>query len=174
MVSNLSENVWYLVAVGGLGMVQNLFAAGHCRDPSALGIHLDKSDTVLPDKPEKDKNGAEIKNKVFQVLKKTEKRMSETYGVRKVGILLLPVFFPDGLRPHEIAWRREEEAKYDKIDEVAGIYKRDENEKHSDGPKTSGKIGQDSAWAERPSSGAIAHRHRHAAEHSKETVQDAV
>jgi len=103
-VSNRSADTWYLVAVGGLGMVQNLFAAGNHRDASAFGIYLEKPEVVFPDLPAKDELGKEKSNKVIQVLKKTEKRMNEEYGLPGVDIHLLPIFFPSDLRPLEIEW----------------------------------------------------------------------
>jgi hypothetical protein len=39
--AGLSQPSWYLLAVGGIGMIQNLFVAGWSRHPSALGIHLE-------------------------------------------------------------------------------------------------------------------------------------
>ena len=65
-VSNLYTDTWYLVAVGGLGMAQNLFAAGHHRDAGAYGIYLEKPDNILPDPPAKDEYGKEISNKFFK------------------------------------------------------------------------------------------------------------
>ncbi|GAB1319241.1 RDD domain-containing protein [Madurella fahalii] len=79
VVAGLNENSWYLLAVGLLGGVQNLHAAGASRKPSALGIHLKKVKTV------RDK-------RVAAVLK----RLEETYST--VGTSLVPVFFPGGLR----------------------------------------------------------------------------
>ena len=123
--SNLSTDTWYLVAVGGLGMVQNIFAAGHHRDASAFGIYLEKPEVVLPDLPAKDELGKEKSNKVLQVLKKTEKRMNEEYGIPGVGIHLLPIFFPNGLRPSEIEWRDEQLRKYGVCDGKDSDTKRD-------------------------------------------------
>ena len=67
------------MGVGLLGGVQNLHAAGASREPSALGIHLKKVETI------RDK-------RVAAVLK----RLEETYPT--VGTSLVPVFFPGGLR----------------------------------------------------------------------------
>jgi len=39
-VSGLKEHAWFLVGIGGLGMLQNVFAAGTSRDPGASGFHL--------------------------------------------------------------------------------------------------------------------------------------
>ena len=111
LVGGFSENTWCLVAVGTLGMAQNMFAAGHHRASRTTGIHLDKPNIVLPDPPHK-VQGKEMSNKVFQVLKKTENEMSEKYGVNGAGIALLPVFFPNGLRIDESRWRDRQIAKY--------------------------------------------------------------
>ncbi|PSN64172.1 hypothetical protein BS50DRAFT_558582, partial [Corynespora cassiicola Philippines] len=39
-VSGLKENAWFLVAIGGIGMLQNAFAAGTSRRPNASGFHF--------------------------------------------------------------------------------------------------------------------------------------
>jgi hypothetical protein len=39
-VSGLKNNTWYLVGVGSLGMLQNIYAAGKERDPDAYGFDL--------------------------------------------------------------------------------------------------------------------------------------
>jgi hypothetical protein len=39
--AGLRNHAWFLLAVGGLGMLQNMAAAGISRNPNALGIHLD-------------------------------------------------------------------------------------------------------------------------------------
>ncbi|MCJ1233307.1 hypothetical protein MMC14_001262 [Varicellaria rhodocarpa] len=112
MVSNLSEHAWYLLAVGGVGMAQNLFASGYQRETSAFGIHLGRPDYVLPEKEEE--GGS---NKVIKVLKTTEARMKTRYGIQCVGINLLPIFFPNGLRPDEKVWRDETKREYEMEDE---------------------------------------------------------
>jgi hypothetical protein len=40
-VSGLKENTWFLIGIGGLGMLQNVFAAGTRRRPAASGFHLE-------------------------------------------------------------------------------------------------------------------------------------
>ena len=136
-VSNLYADTWYLVAVGGLGMAQNLFAAGHHRDASAYGIYLENPDIILPDPPAKDEYGKEISNKVFQVLKKTEKRMSEKYGIHGVGICLLPMFFPNGLRPAEIEWRDQQLKDYQESDRKESNTKKDCRNEEQNSPRAS-------------------------------------
>ena len=113
MVSNLSEHSWYLLAIAGVGMLQNLFASGYQREPSAFGIHLDKPDYIIPEKEER--GGC---NKIINVLKRTEVRMKTKHGIRCVGINLLPIFFPNGLRPDEEAWRDETKKNYRIEDEL--------------------------------------------------------
>ena len=136
-VSNLCDDTWYLVAVGGLGMAQNLFAAGHHRDASAYGINVKNPEIVLPDPPAKDEYGKEISNKVFQVLKKTEKRMSEKYGIHGVGICLLPIFFPNGLRPAETEWRDQQLENYKESDRKESNTKKDCRNEEQDSPRAS-------------------------------------
>jgi hypothetical protein len=41
-VSGLKEHTWYLVGIGGIGMLQNIYAAGKARDPSTANFHLTK------------------------------------------------------------------------------------------------------------------------------------
>lgn len=41
-VSGLKNHAWYLIGIGGLGMLQNIFAAGAFREPSASNFHMTK------------------------------------------------------------------------------------------------------------------------------------
>jgi hypothetical protein len=41
-VSGLKEHTWYLVGIGGIGMLQNIYAAGKARDPGTSNFHLTK------------------------------------------------------------------------------------------------------------------------------------
>jgi hypothetical protein len=41
-VSGLKEHAWFLVGIGGIGMLQNVFAAGTYRKPSASNFHITK------------------------------------------------------------------------------------------------------------------------------------
>ena len=45
-VSGLNKHAWYLVGIGGIGMLQNVYAAGTVRDPSASNFHLTKFDRM--------------------------------------------------------------------------------------------------------------------------------
>ncbi|RDW71668.1 hypothetical protein BP5796_07702 [Coleophoma crateriformis] len=41
-VSGLKEHAWFLVGIGGIGMLQNVYAAGKTRDPASANFHLKK------------------------------------------------------------------------------------------------------------------------------------
>jgi len=41
-VAGLKEHAWYLVRIGALGMLQNVYAAGKVREPGASNFHLTK------------------------------------------------------------------------------------------------------------------------------------
>lgn len=90
-VEGLEGDAWYLLAVGGLGMIQNVLAAGVTRSADALGFHFNE--------PAK---GDLIKeNKVMQTLMKAEEREPG------VGLSLLPLYFPGDLWPQEqVYWER--------------------------------------------------------------------
>ncbi|KAF9266948.1 hypothetical protein L218DRAFT_921752 [Marasmius fiardii PR-910] len=94
----MDEDTWYLVGIGAIGMLQNVIVAGARCDAGALGFHLRKSQ--LPAEDEIDK--------VFRALQLAEK------VERRVGIDLLGVFFPGGLKPAEVKWRDETLKSYEK------------------------------------------------------------
>jgi hypothetical protein len=41
-VAGLKERSWFLIGIGGIGMLQNVYAAGKARDPSTADFHLTK------------------------------------------------------------------------------------------------------------------------------------
>ncbi|RYP32559.1 hypothetical protein DL767_005171 [Monosporascus sp. MG133] len=79
VVGGMKENTWYILGIGFLGSMQNLYAAGTARHPSALGIHLKRVETIRA-------------GKVAAALKQLE----EKYPL--VGTSLAPIFFPGSLR----------------------------------------------------------------------------
>ncbi|CAG8977317.1 hypothetical protein HYALB_00009188 [Hymenoscyphus albidus] len=83
--SGMKSNTWYLVGIGGIGMLQNIFIAGARRHPSAYGLHL-RYERVITE------------SKVMNTLMKLE----EEYP--NVGRHLLPILFPGPLRPSEAEW----------------------------------------------------------------------
>lgn len=68
-----------LLAIGTVGMLQNIFVAGHVRRPEAFGIHIALVETMSG-------------NKVSSVLAKVEAQ----YPL--VGSSLLPIFYPAGFQ----------------------------------------------------------------------------
>jgi len=85
-----------LLGIGLLGSIQNLFAAGTARKPSALGIHLKYREVIRADR-------------VAKVLKEAEENHPG------LGISLLDVFFPGALRiKHEDLdfWRKALDSRF--------------------------------------------------------------
>lgn len=80
--SALTDQSWFLIAVGGVGMLQNMFVAGWSRRPEALGMPL-KFTTVIGSP------------KVSATLMEAERAFPT------VGRALVDTFFPGGLFPRE-------------------------------------------------------------------------
>jgi len=80
--SALTDHCWFLIAVGGLGMLQNMFVAGWSRKPEALGLPL-KYTTVIGSP------------KVSAAIMEAERAFPT------VGRALVGTFFPSGLFPSE-------------------------------------------------------------------------
>lgn len=97
-VSGLKAHTWFMVAVGALGMMQNLVLAGAPRTPEALGIPVRLEEVV----------GL---HKVMDTLLHLEAK------VPYAGKALLPIYFPGRLREHEI----ERWEAFEKVHERAGI-----------------------------------------------------
>ncbi|THU84134.1 hypothetical protein K435DRAFT_870590 [Dendrothele bispora CBS 962.96] len=96
----LKEDIWFLIAVGGIGMIQNLLVSGARCKPAALGFHLEEDE--IPEKFQNFELQVGMKpahdiveknivhsDKVFRALKKAEEIE------KKVGIILLDIFFPE-------------------------------------------------------------------------------
>ncbi|KAL2812673.1 hypothetical protein BDW59DRAFT_178523 [Aspergillus cavernicola] len=81
--SGLPGDSWYLIAVGGIGMLQNIFVGGWKRTPSAYGVPLEFVEVI-----------GEVK--VMQTLMEVEKRYE------KLGKSMLGTFFPGDLRDNEV------------------------------------------------------------------------
>ncbi|GFF87114.1 hypothetical protein IFM61606_02822 [Aspergillus udagawae] len=81
--SALQKDSWYLIAVGGIGMLQNIFVAGWKRTPAAYGVPLEFIGVV-----------GEVK--VMQTLMEVERRYE------KLGKSMLGTFFPGDLRDSEV------------------------------------------------------------------------
>ncbi|KAI1330422.1 hypothetical protein F5Y16DRAFT_363094 [Xylariaceae sp. FL0255] len=82
--SALGDQSWFLIAVGGIGMLQNIFVAGWSRTPEALGMPLAFQQVVGSPK-------------VFGAIIEAEKAHPKT------GRALVGTFFPAGIFPKEEA-----------------------------------------------------------------------
>lgn len=76
------ENSWFLLAVGGIGMLDNVAVAGWKRKPRAFGVHLDFIEVV---------GNKKVMGALLQ--------MEESYP--HVGASMLQTFFPGELRDEE-------------------------------------------------------------------------
>ncbi|CAM6018637.1 unnamed protein product [Sphagnum balticum] len=84
-VAGLMQHTWYLLAIGALGMIQNVVVAGVSRRPSTMGIHLTKIKSIE-------------QFKVMDALMDLESYQKDC------GRSLLPEFFNGKLRPAEEKW----------------------------------------------------------------------
>ncbi|KAL8920387.1 MAG: hypothetical protein Q9208_006268 [Pyrenodesmia sp. 3 TL-2023] len=91
-VAGIRENTWYMLAVGSIGMVQNVFVAGKSRKPSAFGLHLEFSKAI-------------VKEKVMMTLMATE------IAYPTIGRALISTFFPGNLTKQEEEWWAQPDAE---------------------------------------------------------------
>jgi hypothetical protein len=107
--AGVKDNPWFLLLVGGLGMAENLYAAGCKRQPRAFGIYVEPVTTIMPEQ-----RGNHPSNKVFAVLNATDEYTDLSFdrsspnktGLDQVGLSLLPVFLPGDLWPAEEEWKK--------------------------------------------------------------------
>jgi len=97
-VAGWDEHTWFLLGVGMLGALHNVFVAGIKRKPNAFGFDLRYEATI-------------VEGKVMEVLWEVEKKQP------KAGLAMLPVFFPGKRFPREkllweyAEWRSEQVQK---------------------------------------------------------------
>uniref|UniRef100_A0A0W0G089 Uncharacterized protein n=1 Tax=Moniliophthora roreri TaxID=221103 RepID=A0A0W0G089_MONRR len=84
-VTSLKQHAWFLLLVGGLGMLQNAFAAGAHRAIGTSGVHLDRVEEFR-------------RGKVMHAL------MDFQEAYPQLGKQLLDEFFPGDLRDDEEKW----------------------------------------------------------------------
>ncbi|KAK0496548.1 hypothetical protein EDD18DRAFT_1166980 [Armillaria luteobubalina] len=94
-VTALKEDTWYLLGVGGLGMVQNVLVAGTERHIDTSGIHLKKIEE-------------------YEQVKVMDTLMDLEEDYPKVGASLVTEFFPNGLREDETQWWAGSKEVYEK------------------------------------------------------------
>ncbi|CAM6028782.1 unnamed protein product [Sphagnum balticum] len=96
--AGLKQHTWYLLAIGGLGMIQNVVVAGVSRGPSTMGIHLKKPIKIIE------------RFKVMDALMDLESYRKDC------GRSLLPEFFNGKLRPEEEKWwDGSDKEKYERV-----------------------------------------------------------
>ncbi|SCN95091.1 uncharacterized protein FFB20_09945 [Fusarium fujikuroi] len=91
--SGIRQNTWFLLAVGGIGILQNMYVAGTSRSPEAFGVPLEFVEVIG-------------EPKVMDTLLEVEERYS------RLGKSMLPTFFTGEL------WE-EEQKKWDDFDKRA-------------------------------------------------------
>ena len=95
-VTSIKSSAWYLLLVGGLGMVQNAIAAGARRGMGTSGIHLEMVEEIA---------GAKVMHAVMD--------FEDAYA--GIGRPLMHEFFSDesNLRPTEVKWWNGDRREYD-------------------------------------------------------------
>jgi hypothetical protein len=91
-VAGLRSDTWFLLGVGGVGMLQNILVAALPRRPSAYGLHLEYERTVC-------------REKVMLTLQALEEVQPF------LGRSLLDTFFPGEMREDEVKWWAEAKEK---------------------------------------------------------------
>ncbi|KUI67864.1 hypothetical protein VM1G_02861 [Cytospora mali] len=108
--SGIEKNTWFLLAVGAVGILQNIYVAGACRSPSAFGVPLEFVEVIAD-------------HKVMEALFKVEERY------QSVGRSMLSTFFPGDLRENE-------QKKWAKFAETAKKKKEEAKKKKEEAKKT--------------------------------------
>lgn len=85
-VGGLKKDAWFLLGVGGLGMVHNVFVASRKRSPKGNGVPLEKCGRIPKTRGEAS---------TMDILKSGENELAG------LGILLLHVFFPGNMNQEE-------------------------------------------------------------------------
>lgn len=98
--TGIQAHAWYLLAVGGIGMMQNLITAGAPRQPEMLGIPIRLA------MRSNSRNEASPIPMVFAEFKVMHTLMELELDFKGAGRALLPEFFPGGggLQSWEEKW----------------------------------------------------------------------
>ncbi|KAI1179855.1 hypothetical protein F4777DRAFT_401961 [Nemania sp. FL0916] len=84
--SGIKNNTWFLLAVGGIGSIFNVWVAGRWKHPKSVGLPLTYHTVIA-------------KTKVMKTLYAVEEKE------HRLGKAMLPIFFPGGLhKDEEITW----------------------------------------------------------------------
>ncbi|KAI3318585.1 hypothetical protein HD806DRAFT_305357 [Xylariaceae sp. AK1471] len=104
--AGITENTWFLLAVGSLGILDNIYVAGVSRSPDDYGVPLEFVDVIGH-------------RKVMQTLLEVEARFP------RVGKSMLATFFPGSLRQDEID-------RWNEFDEIVRQREKDKQHEVSD------------------------------------------
>jgi hypothetical protein len=135
-VSGLKDHTWYLIGVGGIGMLQNIHSAGSSKSAGAFNVHLkpyEKRPSIIAhrptrpviDEPDSDEEiwpgeGEAIEPSGLYTddgykeapLGVAEALMALEHELPKAGAALLPVFFPAGIQYEGKIFKYNKEKKY--------------------------------------------------------------
>ncbi|KAJ5163385.1 uncharacterized protein N7500_005215 [Penicillium coprophilum] len=101
--AGIQQDTWFLLAVGALGILQNVYAAGVSRLPMAFGVHLEFVEVIGESK---------VMDALF--------RVEHLYPC--LGKSLLPVFFPGELD-------EQEQVKWKGFDDIAKLKRKSKKQK---------------------------------------------
>ncbi|CAK7240545.1 MAG: hypothetical protein STHCBS139747_001988 [Sporothrix thermara] len=102
--TGIQVHTWYLLAVGGIGMLHNIIVAGAPRNPAALGLPIELAQRGPHNAGELVADAVFAESKVMWTLMKLE----EQY--KGYGKALLPEFFPGDVSDLERQWWESENA----------------------------------------------------------------
>jgi hypothetical protein len=132
-VAGLKEHTWFLLLIGGLGMLQNLYASAAPRNAASLGLTMAPKGTGLhhtiigasiPEWPKDDDSPPDAKaDQEFGKLLNHALDPLETIGVRGAlrelekrfpgaGFALMPEFFPAQIQVEPKRYRHQRERKF--------------------------------------------------------------
>jgi hypothetical protein len=120
-VAGLKQDAWYLLGVGSLGTIHNIFVANHKRSPRASGVPLKRLDNGT--KASNDKSGdGPISVQGYACVEIGHPRQDSSLSTMNVlklaeqnyaglGLLLLKIFFPGDVDQQEVEfWRKQRES----------------------------------------------------------------
>jgi hypothetical protein len=133
-VSGLAEHTWFLIAVGGLGMVQNIYACSAARTSESMGLALNVfeerptivgSSTCEPtfwpkgDETDGGSSGSDKEALLMAEIQDPERVAGVRGAIRELektipraGFALMPVFFPAMFRVDRERYRDDREARF--------------------------------------------------------------
>ncbi|KAF3903898.1 hypothetical protein ABW20_dc0109279 [Dactylellina cionopaga] len=115
-VSGIQDHRWFLIAVGGIGMLQNMWAASCVRSSATLGLHLKRyeprsiiigyqTDRAVGKPSDEPRRTTPISSEDVLPDERVNNEISDVMGtimeaekvIPGLGACLVPVFFPGGL-----------------------------------------------------------------------------